>query len=264
MNPLALIRRAVWLLMGPIVVAAISACNSTNVTTLYQTQCDGKTLVLQKVVKKTFENAYTSAQIVYAGKAPIVLDIGAMSNSLPYEKSVYGKAPFHLFDVKPHSYQYVGTTLRKLQTMVYVDPKIYSQEEFETLSGCLQMHSDDFSKAIDGEENLQQFQIVGAVYGNHEDFVERFTKNAKDWYEVAPDGDTWRTQLDSMGIKGMKSESIGGISNVKAGRVIEITDAKEASLKTLQAYKNADGKALTERFNIVPEPKQKSKNEKQD
>lgn len=260
MNPLALLRRAAWVVVGPIVVAAVSACNSINATTLYQTQCDGKTLELQKVVKKTFETDYTSAHIVYADKAPIVLTTGAMSQSRPYEKAVYGKAPFHLFDFKPHTYEYFGSTLTKLQTVIYVDPKNFSREEFETLLNCLQMHSDDFSKAIDGDEKLQQFQIVGTVYGNHGDFIERFNKNAKDWYEVEPDGGTGRIQLDSMGMKGMRQESIGGISNVKPGRVIEITDPKEASLKMLSAYKNAAGKTLTERFHVVPE----TKNDKKD
>ena len=255
MNPLAIIRRAVWLVIGPLVVAGIAACNSTNVTTLVQMQCAGKTLKLQTVVRKTFENIYHSAQIVYGDKAPLVLDISAMGHKRPYDQIVYGKAPFHLFDLKPHTYQYAGNTLTKLQTVLYVDPKIYTQDEFETLADCLKTHSDDFSKAIDGEQNLQQFQIVGAVYGNHEDFVERFAKNAKDWYEVEPDGSTGRTQLDALGIKGMRQESIGGISNVKSGRSIEITDAKEASIAMLKAYKNADGKAFTERFHVVPETK---------
>ena len=259
MNPLAIIRRAVWLVIGPLVVAALSACNSTNVTTLYQTQCAGKTLSLKKVEKKTFEMIYYSAQIVWGDKASIVLAIGAMSHSRPYEKSVYGKAPFHLFDVKPHTYKYFDNTLTKLQTVVYVDPQVYTPAEFETLANCLKMHSDDFSKAIDGEQNLQQFQIVGAVYGNHDDFVERFTKNAKDWYEVYPDGHVGRVQLDAAGIKGMRQESIGGISNVNPGRVIEITDAKEASIAMLKTYKNADGKALTERFHVVPEAKKANK-----
>ena len=111
-----------------------------------------------------------------------------MSNSRPYEKSVYGKAPFYFFDVKPHTYKYFDIMLTKLQTVVYVDPKIYTPAEFETLANCLKINSDDFSKAIDGEQNLQQFQIVGAVYGKHDDFIERFTKTPKDWYEVAPDG----------------------------------------------------------------------------
>ena len=255
MNPLALLRRAVWLVVGPLVVAGVAACNSTNATTLYQTQCAGKTLELQKVVKKTFETDYQFAHIIYDGKAPIVLDTGAMGNSRPYEKSVYGQAPFHLFDVKPHTYKSYDTMLTKLQTVVYVDPTVYTPAEFETLADCLQMHSDDFSKAIDGEQHLQQFQIVGAVYGKHSDFVERFEKNAKDWYEVAPDGGTSRTQLDALGIKGMKSESIGGISDVKPGRIIEIIDAKEASLQMLKAYKNAQGEALTESFHVVPKVK---------
>ena len=68
MNPLAIIRRAVWLVVGPLVVAAVAACNSTNVTILYQTQCAGKTLALKKVEKKTFEMIYHSAQIVWAIK----------------------------------------------------------------------------------------------------------------------------------------------------------------------------------------------------
>ena len=259
MNPLALLRRAVWVVVGPLVVAAVAACNSTNATVLFQTQCAGKTLELQKIVKKNFDNINYSTQLVYGGKAPIILGINELSQSLPYEKAVYSKAPFHRFGFEPQTYEYYGSTLKKLQTVVYIDPKIFSRAEFEALSECLKAHSAKFSEVVGADDKLQQFQIVGTVYGNHVDFVERFTKNAKDWYEVEPDGGTGRTQLDALGIKGMRSESVGGISDVKPGRVIEITDAKEVSLQMLSAYKNADGKTLAERFHIVAEAKKEAK-----
>lgn len=224
--------------------------STTEVSTLYQAQCEGKTLLFQKVEKKTFEMIYYSTRIVWGDKAPVALS-EMLGNGLPYQTSVYGKAPFRNFEVAPQFYRYAGTQLRKLPTVIYLDPALYSLSEFEALARCLKAHGGAISRSLDGQKNLQQFQLVGLVYGREGDFVERFTRNSKDWIEIAPGGGVTRIQLDYGGIKGMKSSSTGGLSSVGPDRVIQLEDPKEMSLAALKSYKNEAGQALPEKFSVI-------------
>ena len=250
MNPFALARRILSPVLGLAAVAALASCSSRNLTTIYQAQIGGKTFLVQKLEKKSFSTIIWDTLITFNGKAPIVIDNVALSQSLPYEEGIYGKTPFHRIDDKPQKYLIDGKRYPKMRVVIYIDPKLYSRAEFDELVTVLKAHASLVSEAVEKDPNLTKYQIAGAVYGRVEDFVEIFTKNNKDRYEVRPDGDVARVQLDANGIKGMESRSIGGLSNVEAGRKIFITDAKEIPLKSLQSYKNPQGQSLPERFKI--------------
>ena len=242
-------------LLGATAMAAVTtlaSCSSQNLTTLYQAQCGGKNLLFQKVEKKTFEMTYHSSQIIFDGKAPLVLNNETISQSLPYRPDIYGKTPFHLLDAKPQTYNLQGVTYTKMRLVIYVNPALYSIAEFEELTQCLKTHAAAIAKAVSADKDLPKYQLAGLVYGKETDFVERFSKNSDDYYEVHPDGSVVRTQLNYQGIKGMKSESMGGLSDVEAGNIIRLTDAKEISIAALQNFKNQDGKSLPQRFKVLP------------
>ena len=247
----AMIKVAKTVMFGVFSVMALASCGGPKINTLWEAQCDSKPLRLEKGEKAKFSTVDTWAQLVWGDKAPISLDRGVLGYQLPYDPSVYGAAPFEKIDIEPRTYLSAQTRLNKLRTVIYIDPAHFSRDEFDTLVKCLKTHAAAISNANDSDASLQPFQIAGAVYGNHADFVETFTKNAKDYYEVDPDGSTGRIQLDAMGIKGMRSESVGGLSHVENQNRIRITDPKEASIAMLKQYKNPRGQSLPERFHII-------------
>ena len=239
------------LTVGVLSILALASCGKPQTTTLWETQCDGKPLRLEKYERQKFSTVDSWGQFVWGDKPPIVLNLTALGNSLPHNESVYGAAPFHEIDLKPRTYLSGQTKLQKLRTVIYLDPAQFSRDEFEALVKCFQTHAAQISVANDADNRLQPFQIAGAVYGTHDSFVERFNRDAKDWYEVEPDGSTGRIQLDWGGDVGMRRESMGGLSNVNADGTIAITDPKEVSIAMLRQYKNQSGQALPERFQIV-------------
>lgn len=241
-------------LAGLVTVAALTACGATSVTTLYRAQCGDQTLLFQKVTKKGFDIINYTPQIAFGDQAPIKM-VQEHISGLPYDAAVYGQAPFHRLDDKQQTYQYGTHVLKKQRTVIYVDPAEYSRADFDALHLCLQAHAVAITNAIGADKDLQPSQLAGMVYGRETDFVEVFKKNEKDFYEVHPDGVVTRVEHDADGIKGMKSYSAGGLSNITPGGEILITDTKETSLTALQQYQDARGQSLPQRFTVKAEDK---------
>lgn len=241
-------------LAGLVATATLVACGATSVTTPYQAQCGGKTLQFQKVTKHKFDTIQDTPQIVFGDKAPIKMVQDEISG-LPHDAAVYGKAPFHRLDDKQQTYPHGTYVLKKSLVVIYVDPANYSRTEFDALHVCLQAHAAAITKAIGADKDFQPSQLAGMVYGRETDFVEVFEKNAKDFYEVHPDGVVTHVEHDADGIKGMKSYSGGGLSNITPSGEILITDTKETSLAALQKYQDARGQSLPQRFTVKVETK---------
>ena len=254
MKPFPSIKRALHAALASLAALALASCSSQKVTTLFEAQSEGKSLLVQKRAKTSFSDLQFATLVTFDGKAPIVLDNAAIGHSLPYEDGVYGQAAFHRLDTKPQSYILGGRSTGKLRVVVYADPSVFSAEEFEALARALKAHGGAIAKAVEGDENLPNFQLAGVVHGRAGDFLERFAKSPKDFYEVRADGDVTRVLHDALGMKGMEQRSAGGLSNVEPGRMIRITNASEISLAALKSYKNPQGQSLAERFNIVFQP----------
>ena len=248
------IKRAIQFSLASLAALALASCSSQKVTTLFEAQAEGKSLLVQKRAKNNFSDLQFATLLVFDGKAPIVLDNEAIGHSLPYEDSVYGKARFHRLDTRPQSYILGGRSTNKLRVVVYADPSVFSPSEFEDLTRALRAHGGAISEAVQRDENLPKFQLAGVVHGRAGDFVERFAKSPKDFYEVRADGDVTHVLHDALGMKGMEQRSAGGLSNVEPNRKIRITDARGISPGALKSYKNSQGQSLPERFNIVFQP----------
>ena len=211
----------------------------TTRTTLYKEDCNGEPLELRLITEKTFNNINYSQELRYNGKVVDVIDFIKLHSTAPYDPAVYGNSPWHYIDTTRRFYQPadVDQPLSKIPVMLYVDPAVWSRQDFERVYACLKQHHAAMHQIINTVHEFQAYQFGGIVYGREDAFVQTYAKTKNDHFEVSPDGSIGHTRIDpSGGITG----SANGVLNQKIempGHRIRIDPAK-LSMADVQTYRN--------------------------
>lgn len=219
---------------GLLLTMGLFSC--TTKTVIYTINCNGKVLTLQLMTEKKFSTINYSHQLIYGGKMVDEVTYDRLSFKPPYDSAVYGTAPWHLIDTVRQSYQPPGyeTPLDKIPVMVYVDTTILIPSEFTAFYECLKQHHKAMQAAMEKFPTFQAYQYGGIVYGNREQFEQRYEKNKNDYFIIYPDGRMSHTLVESL----MQTTSSGGLSDVVMPGKRILVNTAQRPMDELQMYRN--------------------------
>ena len=236
-------------------LSALFGCTAKPDIILYTATCGDETLTLRAIDPGALQNHRLYTELTLGNRSAIRPRDRFSPEMLPYDTAIYGQSPFKLIDTTLGYNQHKEFRYPRDRVMLYLDPKVYSKEDFDAISRCISTHADALVRAMDTKTLGQNYQFAGVVLGNSADFTQRFTAG-KAYIDIFPDGSIqYEPDRPNPPTEGPIYYNFDGGKVQMPGRRILIHDPHRVIKTDWHQFKNAAGQALDEVFTIAHEPK---------
>ena len=248
-------RRIAFFLLPGLLLLTFSGCAKTKV--VYTGRYNGQPVkVLERETAGWFSVTNSITYFVQLGKEKRI-PIGASNTDLygaPYDAGIYKEVPHQFFENPITSQQTtpVGTPMVK-PTMLYFNPATYSRAAYDAYADFFAHAWPAINKEINTGYPYINKQVIGTVWGAHDDFVQLFIGEEEGvpyYFDVQPSGfiqyHQGRGPAQSTGFQGS-----GLAATVEMpGRIIRIEYPDALSPEKLRRYKDKKGKSMEDYFTI--------------
>lgn len=236
-------------------LSALLGCTNKSDMVLYQATCGNETLTLRAVDPGALQNHRLYTELTVGNRPAIRPKDRFLPDMLPYDLAIYGQALYGLIDTTLGYSQHKQFKYPRDRVMIYLDPKLYSKEDFEIIFRCIRTHAQTVVRAMDIKTLGQNYQFAGVVLGNSTDFTQRFTAG-RATIDIFPDGTIqYEPSRPHSPPEGPIYDNFERSTVQMPGRRIVIHDAHGAVKADWHAFRNAAGQALDEVFTIEHNPK---------
>lgn len=228
----------------------LPGCTNRADRLLYRATCQGDDITLVTIDPGALQNHKLYTQLTVGNRPAIRPKDRFLPHGMPYDTDIYGRSSWVLIDTAlSYSRKNQFHTPRD-RVMLYLDPKVYSEQDFTVISRCLAMHAPAMVRAMDVAGLGQDYQFAGVVRGNSVDFTQRFSQRAGEYIEVFPDGTIQHTTDRNLEPDGVLIYNFSGNKVRMPGRRIIINDPHRVVKTHLHDYRNAAGQSMNDVFTI--------------
>lgn len=226
-----------------------SFCTAQNDRVLYRATCLNEPITLLAVDPGALQNHYLYTRLIVGNRPAIRPKDRFLPEQMPYDTAINGTSPWKLIDTTLSYSRKNKFHMPRDRVMLYLDPKVYSEQDFAFICDCLRVHAHALVQAMDLPALGQDYQFAGIVLGNSANFTQRFSKGPMAYVDILPNGSiefTTNRSPDSLSIFAFKEDKVW-----MPGRQIIIDRPHRSVTMNLHDYPNPVGKALDEVFSVV-------------